>query len=272
MGFRADGGERRFARAAVFCYSLSSGYGNAEMMPHTRRRPSMKSIHVAQRCSNCGTCCRNGGPSLHTADRYLVEQGFIHTRHLYTIRRGELARDPIRGGLVHADSDIIKIKGCGGRWVCRFLDPDSNRCRIYEHRPVECRELACWDTARIEQMYDRGRLARKDLLSGIEGLWELVVDHDRRCSHELIQRLRKDATGPDAAGARLRLAEICGYDAEIRRLMVSRGRLEAAVLDFLLGRPMEPVLWAGGPDGGGIPRPSVSDPNQPAPHAKSDAR
>jgi len=240
------------------------------MMPRNFRRPPMKPIRATQHCLKCGTCCRNGGPSLHVEDRYLVEQGFIHTRHLYTIRRGEPAWDPIRGGLVRVDSDIIKIKGSSGRWACRFWDPGSNRCRIYAHRPLECRQLECWDTSRIEQLYDRGRLSRSDLLSGIKGLWELVVDHDRRCSHELIQGWLKDANGPAAEKARLHLAEICAYDAEIRRLMVSRGRLEAAMLDFLLGRPVEQVLRAGRSDGGGIPHLSESNQNRPEPRAQSD--
>lgn len=239
-------------------------------MPRIFRRPPMKPIHATQRCSKCGTCCRNGGPSLHLEDRHLVERGFIHTRHLYTIRRGELARDPIRGGLVRVDGDIIKIKGGNGRWACRFWDPGSNRCRIYEHRPLECRELECWDTTRIEQTYDRSRLSRSDLLSGIRGLWDLVVEHDRRCSHERIQGLLKNTSGAGAEEARQHLAEICAYDAEIRRLMVSRGRLEAAMLDFLLGRPVEQVLRAGRSGAGGIPSLLASNQNQPASHATSD--
>ena len=240
------------------------------MLPRIFRGPPMKPIHATQRCSKCGTCCRSGGPSLHVEDRYLVERGFIHTRHLYTIRRGEMARDPIRSGLVRVDGDIIKIKGRNGHWACLFWDPGSNRCRIYTHRPLECRELECWDTSRIEQMYDRGRLSRCDLLSGIKGLWELVVDHDRRCSFDRVQGLLRDTTGPDAEKARRHLAEICAYDAEIRRLMVSRGRLEAAMLDFLLGRPVEQVLRAGRSDDGGIPHLWASNQNQPASGAKSN--
>jgi Fe-S-cluster containining protein len=202
----------------------------------------MKLIGPAQRCSHCGTCCRNGGPALHLKDRSLVEEGLIHTRHLYTIRKGEPARDPIRGGLVRVESEVIKIKGSGRSWACRFLDKDSNRCRIYEHRPQECRELKCWDTARIEQIYDRERLSRRDLLSGIRGLWDLIEDHERRCSCERIEKWRQAMNGPHAQEARSRLAEIRAYDAELRKLMVSRGRVEAGVLGFLLGRPVEQVL------------------------------
>jgi Fe-S-cluster containining protein len=181
----------------------------------------------------------------------LVEQGFIHTRHLYTIRRGELARDPIRGGLVRVDSDIIKIKGSDGSWACRFLDGASNRCRIYEHRPLECRVLECWNTYRLEQVYDRGRLSRSDLLAGIQGLWELIEDHERRCSHDRMRGWLKDLIGPDAEKARLELAEIRAYDAEIRKLLVSRGRLEPGMLDFVLGRPVDQVLRSYGPAASG---------------------
>jgi len=205
----------------------------------------MKSFQSTHCCQRCGTCCRNGGPALHLADRRLVEQGLIHTRHLYTIRRGERAQDPIRGGLVRVGVDIIKIKGSGGSWACCFLDIDSNQCRIYENRPLECRELACWDTSRLEQMYERDRLSRRDLLAGMDGLWELIVHHERRCDYDLIFSRRRDMTSPEAETARLHVAEIIAFDAEIRGLMISRGRLEPGMLDFLLGRPVEQVLRIG---------------------------
>jgi hypothetical protein len=38
------------------------------------------------------------------------------------------------------------------------------------------------------------------------------------------------------------IADMVRYDAELRRLMVARGGLEAEMLDFLLGRPVELVL------------------------------
>lgn len=202
----------------------------------------MKPIHADQHCSRCGTCCRQGGPSLHDEDRALVEQGFVHTRHLYTIRKGERVRDPVRGALVRAEGDIIKIKGGGGSWACRFLDGESNRCRIYAHRPLECRALECWNTSRIEQVYDRSRLSRRELLSGLAGLWELIEDHEQRCGYDRLRYWLEGATGPDAEKNRRRLTEAVAYDGELRRLMVSRGRLEAGMLDFLLGRPVDQVL------------------------------
>jgi hypothetical protein len=167
-------------------------------------------------------------------DRLLVTDGVIHTRHLFTIRPGETARDPLRGGLVRAAGDIIKIKGCEGAWTCRFFDAEAATCRIYADRPLECRALDCRDPSRLEALYGEGRLARADLLSGVDGLWDLVADHDRRCDCTHARRL---LTQP-GAGAERELAEMIRYDEELRRLMVGRGGLETDMLDFLLGRPM----------------------------------
>ncbi len=189
-------------------------------------------------CARCGTCCREGGPALHLEDRRLVADGVIHTRHLFTIRRGESARDPVQGGLVRAEGDIIKIKGCDGSWACRFLEGAPPACRIYGDRPIECRLLDCRDPSRIAAAYGRDRLSRADLLTDVDGLWDLVRDHDARCD---CGRVRVLLAEPGAAAER-ELAEIVRFDAELRKLMISRGGLEPDMLDFLLGRPMALVM------------------------------
>lgn len=193
-------------------------------------------------CSRCGTCCRKGGPALHQEDRERVEQGIIHTRHLYTIRKGEWATDPVQGGLIRVDGDIIKIKGRGDSWACRFFDDRTGACHIYADRPLECRLLECRDTARLEQAYRLARLSRRDLLAGIKGLWELIEDHERRCDYDEVRRLLERRSGRGRPGAERELAGMVRYDAEIRRLMVAQGGLEKEMLDFLLGRPVGYVL------------------------------
>ena len=195
-------------------------------------------------CSRCGTCCRKGGPALHREDRHLVEQGLIHTRDLYTIRRGEWAHDPITGVLAQASGDIIKIKGGSGTRACRFLDDGPHACRIYADRPLECRALTCWNTTEIERVYAIDRLTREDLISGIAGLWELVIEHQERCDVERIRRLRVPADGPRAGLRARELAEIIRYDTELRNLVVARAGLEAGMTDFLFGRPLQQVLRA----------------------------
>jgi len=128
-------------------------------------------------------------------------------------------------------------------------------CHIYADRPLECRILECWDTVRFEQAYRFGRLSRRDLLAGIKGLWELIEDHERRCDYDGIRRLLERRSGRGRAGVERDLAGMVRFDAEIRRLMVAQGGLEAEMLDFLLGRPVEQVLrlLEGNTDGGDGP-------------------
>jgi Fe-S-cluster containining protein len=172
----------------------------------------------------------------------LIEKGVIPTRYLCTIRKGELANDNVRGGLMRVESDIIKIKGKNNSWVCMFFDGEKKICTIYNDRPLECRALKCWDTREIEQIYARNRLTRKDLISAIEGLWDLVEDHQARCDYEKIQKLIEGLAGSSRKNSRRELLEIIHYDAEIRELVVSKGGLEPGMLEFLFGRPLTKTL------------------------------
>jgi len=193
-------------------------------------------------CVRCGTCCEKGGPCLHQEDRMLVEKGVIPSKYLYTIRKGELAYDNVKGCLMPVDSDIIKIKGRKDSWICRFFDEVKRVCTIYDDRPRECRALKCWDTRELEQVYAINRLTRNDLVSEVEGLWDLIKDHQARCAYEKIQRLVKDLAGSSRNNARRKLLEIINYDAEIRKLVVSGGGLDSEMLDFLFGRPLIETL------------------------------
>ena len=192
----------------------------------------------AESCIRCGTCCEKGGPGLHQEDRMLIEKGRIPAKCLYTIRRGESAFDNVKGCLVPVDSDIIKIKGKEDSWTCIFFEEQNKGCAIYSHRPVECRALKCWDTGELEKIYARHRLTRDDLISEVEGLWDLIKDHQARCDYEKIKKLIGDLDGPHPGRARKELMEIIQYDAEIRKLVLEKGGLDPAMLDFLFGRPL----------------------------------
>ncbi len=193
-------------------------------------------------CRRCGKCCQKGGPSFHRADKALIEKGVIHSKYLYTIRKGEMAYDNIRQRLEPVSSDIIKLKGKGDGWTCVFFDEKQNACAIYENRPIECRVLKCWDTQALEDLYLKERLKRQDLIADIKGLWDLVKDHQVRCNYEIIKKL-VGALGSSTGGeARRKLAEIIQFDMEIRKLVVSRGGLEIEMLDFLFGRPLKQTL------------------------------
>ncbi len=64
--------------------------------------------------------------------------------------------------------------------------------RIYNDRPLECRALKCWDTRELEQIYAAKRLTRRDLISNVKGLWDLIEDHQVRCDYIKIRDLIAD--------------------------------------------------------------------------------
>ena len=201
-----------------------------------------KTVTAIDECTRCGACCEKGGPCFHKEDRNLIEKGVIPAKCLYTIRKGELAKDNVKDCLMTMDSDIIKIKGKDNSWTCIFFDEDHKKCTIYNDRPLECRSLKCWDTRELEKIYANNRLTRKDLIAAIEGLWDLIEDHMVRCDYQKIQKLIKAMGGKNRNKARQELLEIIHYDAEIRKLVVSNGGLEPEMLDFLFGRPLSQTL------------------------------
>ena len=193
-------------------------------------------------CIRCGTCCKKGGPSFHLEDKILIEKGIILSKFLYTIREGELFYDNIKKCISPAVSDIIKVKGQKESWACIFFNEKASECTIYDNRPLECRTLKCWDTREIEKIYSKNRLTRKDLLSNIEGLWELVEDHHKRCSYRklniLLDILKKNKRNKTLKST----LDIIEYDARIRELVVQKGGLDFEMTDFIFGRPITETI------------------------------
>jgi Fe-S-cluster containining protein len=194
-------------------------------------------------CRRCGTCCKNGGPSFHLEDKMLIEKGMIPLKFIYTIRKGERCYDNIKECFVPASSDILKINGQKGSRTCVFFNDTDKECTIYDHRPMECRILKCWDTGEIQRIYAKNRLTRKDLISSIEGLWELVEDHQKQCSYEMLKffidaLLDKDHRHKALEG----ILNIIEYDHKIRSLSVQKASLDPDLTDFLFGRPITETI------------------------------
>jgi Fe-S-cluster containining protein len=197
-------------------------------------------------CKRCGTCCRKGGPSLHLEDKPIVEKGQIQTKHLYTLREGELAHDNVNGGIFSVETDIIKIKSQKNTKTCAFFLEKDNRCAIYSHRPVECRVLKCWDTSEIEAIYAKDRLTRKRLIGEVQGLWDLVEAHQKRCDYRKIETLVEALKGDQKQETAEPLIEMIQYDLHIRDLVVEKGGIDSDMLEFLFGRPLFETVKAFG--------------------------
>lgn len=193
-------------------------------------------------CARCGTCCKKGGPSFHIEDKELIEKGIIPAKYIYTIRKGERTYDNIKGCFLPASSDILKLKGQKGSWTCVFFNEKNNDCTIYDHRPVECRVLKCWDTRDIEKIYAQNRLTRKDLISSVEGLWELVETHQERCSYDKLTHYLDALKTSNRKKPLKGILDLMAYDMNIRELVVQKASLDPELTEFLFGRPIKETL------------------------------
>jgi Fe-S-cluster containining protein len=216
-------------------------FKNKEHQGHHAGSDFKKDIETLE-CKRCGTCCKKGGPCFHVEDKMLIEKGLILIRYLYTIRKGEPAYDNIKGHLTTVTSDLIKIKSQNDFWECIFFDKKDNSCKIYDKRPIECRVLKCWDTREIEKIYSKNRITRKDLVYRVEGLWDLIEEHQSRCSYDKIKHFVKELDGEKKNEAIERIYDILNYDDSVRELVVKKGKMDPENLDFLFGRPVKATM------------------------------
>jgi Fe-S-cluster containining protein len=194
------------------------------------------------KCRRCGTCCKNGGPSFHLEDKMLIEKGMIPLKFIYTIRKGERCYDNIKECFLPASSDILKIKGQKGSRTCVFFNETDQECTIYDHRPMECRILKCWDTGEIQRIYAQNRLTRKDLILSVEGLWQLVEDHQERCSYDMLKLFIDSLEKENRHEALEKILNIIEYDKNIRNLTIQKAGLDPDLTDFLFGRPITETI------------------------------
>ncbi len=194
------------------------------------------------RCQQCGTCCRKGGPAFHLEDREILEKGHILLKHLFTIRKGEPVFDNVRGCFIASPSDIIRIRGTEGSPVCVFFNPHTNECTIYPYRPLECRLLKCWDTREIEHAYDKQRLSRKDLLNDIPRVMDLVEYHEERCGYGKLKSLIQQADQEKNKSAPDKIDQMAAFDKHFRLLVVENSLCKQEILDFLFGLPLKQTL------------------------------
>jgi len=202
----------------------------------------IKQDTAIKECIRCGTCCKKGGPSFHLEDKILIEKGSIPSKYLYTIREGELSYDNVKERLLPASSDIIKIKGKKDSLTCIFFNEQENECTIYDNRPLECRVLKCWDTREIEKIYSKNRLTRKDLISTIDGLWDLIENHQTQCSHDNLKLFIDILNKYNKNEALKGILDIIEFDARMRELVIEKGSIDLEMTDFLFGRPITETI------------------------------
>lgn len=191
-------------------------------------------VEKRRECIQCGTCCANGGPALHSSDLLLVKEGRLPKARLITIRKGELAHNPLTNSLQLVLNELVKISGVGREWHCSYFDPRQKGCRIYQQRPQACRALKCWDTAEIEQLIDNDTLCRLDLLAEDDPLRALIEAHEKDFPCPNMQELLKH--GPGAQ--RRELEESMNQEIKFRQTVVKNFDLSLGEELFVFGRPL----------------------------------
>lgn len=198
-------------------------------------------------CQRCGNCCTRGGPSLHTKDRDLLTNGHIKLEHLVTIRKGEMANFPLHDRPEPISQELVKLGGKGKDWECAFLERDTNLCTIYEHRPLECRLLECWDTSALEDVVGQNTLTRADIIPSDEPINEFIQFHELKCPvpapEKILMALSPDEEGPKALAE---LTALVHRDLTIRAEAINKLNISLPLEIFYFGRPIHVMLSAHG--------------------------
>ena len=237
----------------------------------------MSSPLEAPVCRRCGMCCLRGGPTLMVDDASRLVNGALTLDSLVCLRKGEWARDDVRGGLRPLEQEHIKVAGLGGQahpWRCRYYR-DGSGCAIYAQRPVQCSALFCMDTSPLVDLLsgtplmDRAEAFRilsdeahlpgfPALDAGTRALLpDLMAAHEEQSPAapvlEAAARLGfapqgvqvHDAGAMDAEERQAVLAhlgEAVRTEAAFRQLCVERAGVPEAILPFLLGRALRDLL------------------------------
>ncbi len=196
-------------------------------------------------CTQCGTCCRKGGPAIHDKDLHLLIDGVLRLEDLITFRPGEFVRDESMQKVVPLETDTVKIapaiNATEHDWSCRFFINDFNTsaCALHGKHPAECRALYCKNPEFLLALPADGRQSRKQIIEHTQSppWWlELIDTHTEKCDlgkvAECIVKIDEDPS------VKQELVEIIAFDNSFRELVLEKTDISPELLPFLFGRPL----------------------------------
>jgi len=196
-------------------------------------------------CIRCGKCCVSGSPTLLEDDMDLFVKNILSPIHVMTIRKGEVAYSAVSQRLAPVETEMIKIREIPGGKTCIFYESDAKTCRVYASRPMQCRIQQCWNPKNYDTIVKMPALRRKALLGVTGDLWEMIREHERRCSYaELARVMARLAATKGRTIAEL--LDVLAYDDNVRTFTVEKLGLDPRIMDFLFGPPMRDAIWAYG--------------------------
>jgi Fe-S-cluster containining protein len=202
----------------------------------------MDTIPAGERteCIRCGACCLRSSPSLQVSDIFRVTECPIRRSDLYTLRRGELVYDNIQGGLKTAYREIIKVREKKKGGGCIFYDEPGKRCTIYEHRPIQCAAMTCWNEREFMRVYGEPKAERRDIIHDSD-LLRLMEAHEEKCGYA---RLEGDVRDIETSGEKAvdKILAVLKFDHDIRVLAPKKLHVDADELDLIFGRPLTETI------------------------------
>jgi Fe-S-cluster containining protein len=212
-----------------------------EIWRQVRERLLKEAYATRPYCIRCGTCCTEGSPTLVREDMALFNKDILKPAHVITIRRGQMTYSSISEQTFTTEKELIKIREKPESRECVFYEKGGNSCAIYESRPVQCRRQECWNADASAEVARDVPLTRQDLLETTGPLWEVILRHEERCSHDDLSRTmaRLSATKGYCVEEVL---EILRFDHHVREFISEKINLEPESLDFFFGKPLKDSL------------------------------
>jgi len=180
---------------------------------------------------------------LHHDDKKILLSGYVGHKHLVTVRRGEMAYNPLRDCLEPVPRELIKVAGKGNGWSCVFYDEKESCCSLYEHRFLECRLLKCWDPSDLISVIYRDTISRADIINPDDPIMEVIAMHEKECPfNEINALLTALSDGKNRKGIFSELSVFIQADSSLRIHAFSELGLGREFELFIFGRPLYRIL------------------------------